>query len=499
MVNDGSRYFGPYTSASAVYQTLDILRKAFPYLTCDREIDGNDERACLYYDIKLCSAPCIGVINQEDYRASIQSLMDFLQGRSDEIVKRMEQQMWDAAERMDYERAAQLRDQLGAMEKITHRQKVVFPTSVDQDVMAFARENGDACVQIFFIRSGKIVGREYYVLEGTDDEVPQEVMSDFVKQFYDQAAEIPPEVLLPHEIEEAQIIERWLRSKRGNKVVLKVPRRGQKRQLVEMAAANASETLGMLRAQWEADTLKQETALTELQDALDLPTPPTRIECFDISTTQGTAISASRVVFVKGVPRKSEYRKFNIRTVVGKSDDYASMREALDRRFRRWQDAQENPGELAPGKKRDETWSLLPDLLIVDGGKGQLSMAVEVLEKYGLMGRVPVVGLAKQHEELFLPGNPKPVYLPRRSQALYLVQRVRDEAHRFAISHHRQRRVKLGIASQLDAIPGIGPSRRKALLRAFGSLDAIRKAPPEKLAEVPGIGPELAAVIKAEL
>ncbi len=502
MVNDGSRYFGPYTSAAAVYQTLDVLRKAFPYLTCDRQITGSDERACLYYDIKLCTAPCIGAVNQEEYRATIQGLMDFLQGRSDEIVSRLERRMWEASEAMDYEKAAHLRDQIRALAQITQRQKVVSPSSVDQDVLAFAREDGDACVQIFFIRSGKIVGREYYVLEGTaDDEDPAGVMADFLKQFYDKAADVPSEVLLPHEIEEAQIIERWLQSKRGNKVMLRVPRRGQKRELVRLAAENAAETLGMLRAQWQASTHKQETALQEIQAALGLAHPPGRIECFDVSNTQGTAISASRVVFVKGVPRKSEYRKFNIRSVTGHPDDYASMREALDRRFRRWHEAQEIAGRepVSPGQKKDETWSRLPDLLIVDGGKGQLGAAVEVLEKYGLRDRVPVAGLAKQREELFVPGRGDPLLLPRRSQGLYLMQRIRDEAHRFAITQHRARRTKLGIASQLEAIPGIGPARRRALLRRFGSLDAIRAASVEEIAALPGIGPELAALVKDEL
>jgi excinuclease ABC subunit C len=367
----------------------------------------------------------------------------------------------------------------------------------NQDVIAFAREDNDTCVQIFFIRSGKIIGREHYVLEGAADEDPADIMGGFIKQFYDKAAEIPAEVLLPHEIEEAQIIESWLRSKRGNKVVLNVPQRGQKADLMRMATDNAAEMLHGLRAQWEADTHKQEGALNELQEALNLPDAPGRIECFDISNTQGTAISASRVVFVQGTPHKGDYRKFNIRTVTGSPDDYASMREALTRRFQRWQDAQSE--QRAPGQKSDPAWSLLPDLLIIDGGKGQLGVAVEVLEHFGLMGEVPVVGLAKQREEIFLPGRSQPVLLPLRSQGLYLIQRVRDEAHRFAITHQRSRRDKLGIASQLDQIPGIGPARRRVLLRTFGSLDGIRAASEDELAGVPGITRQLAEVIKAEL
>lgn len=498
MVKDGSKYFGPYTNVGAVYQTLDVLRRAFPYLTCDRVITGKDERACLYYDIKLCNAPCIGAVNQEEYRTMIQSFMDFLQGKSEGIVHRLKQRMQAASEDLKFEEAARLRDQLLAVEQVVQRQKVVSTLDVNQDVIAFAREDNDACVQIFFIRSGKIIGREFYVLEGTADEEDPGIMAEFVKQFYDRAAEIPPEVLLPHEVEEAQIIEHWLESRRGNKVVLKVPQRGQKRDLVRLATENAVECLANMRAQWHADTHKQETALQEVQRALNLPNPPNRIECFDISNTQGTAISASRVVFVQGVPRKSEYRKFNIRTVIGSPDDYASMREALDRRFRRWMDAQQ-PQEDLPGKKDDPTWSLLPDLLIIDGGKGQLSEAIEVLKAYDLFGKVPVMGLAKQREEIFLPGKHDPILLPRRSQGLFLIQRVRDEAHRFAITHQRNRRDKMTIKSQLDRIPGIGPARRRALLKVFGSVAGIRAATEEEIAAVPGIPRDLAATIKAEL
>jgi excinuclease ABC subunit C len=494
MAQDGSRYFGPYTSAAAVYQTLDVLRRAFPYLTCNRDITGQDERACLYYDIKLCNAPCIGAVSQEEYRQIVHDLMDFLRGRSEEIVAALTERMHRAADALDFERAARLRDQLEAIYRVTQHQKVISPTSVDQDVIAFARENGDTCAQVFFIRNGKIIGREYFVLESAEDEAPAELVSEFVKQFYNEAAEVPPEVLLPNEIEEARIIEEWLNTRRGNKVILTVPHRGKKKDLVRMACENAAETLAMLRAQWASDTHRQEAALQELQEALGLPNRPNRIECYDVSNTQGTAIVASRVVFVKGAPRKSEYRRFNIRTVMGQSDDYASLREALTRRFRRWAEAQKSDG-----KEVDPTWAMLPDLLIVDGGKGQVSMGVEVLADFGLTDAVPLIGLAKQYEEVFRPGQSRPLVLPRRSQGLYLLQRVRDEAHRFALAHHRQRRRKAGVASILDSIPGVGPTRRKALLTAFASLNAIREATEDDLAAVPGIGPELAAVIKASL
>ena len=503
VVNDGARYFGPYVAMWAVQNTLQTLRKVFPYLTCDRVITGNDERPCLFYDIKLCNAPCIGAVNQAQYRAMISELMDVLGGKSEGVTSRISTEMNDAAERLDFEKAAALRDQLKAIDFITREHKAVSPGLADQDVIALARDDGDAVVQILFIRNGKLIGSDSRALNGTEDENDPEVLGEFIKRFYGESAEVPPEIVLPQSIEEARIIERWLRDKRsGKRVTITVPQRGDKRHLLDIAKENANETLHMLRAQWQADTVKQETALGELQKALNLTTIPNRIECYDISTTQGTAIVASRVMFVMGVPKKAEYRRFNINTVSHKgSDDYQSMREALTRRFNRWKNAHENPSPVAPGKEdRDETWRLLPDLLMVDGGKGQLGIAVEVLKEFGLFERVPVVSLAKQFEELYLPGQPAPVILPRRSDALYLVQRIRDEAHRFAITSHRARRNKIGMVSQLEAIPGVGPTKRKALLKAFGnSIDAIRAASAAELAAVPGINSKLAELIKDSL
>jgi excinuclease ABC subunit C len=484
MVEDGSRYFGPYTSAWAVYQTLDALRRIFPYLTCDRVITGQDKRACLYYDIKLCTAPCIAAINQAGYRQMIADLMAFLGGHSEGILSRLQSEMQQAADQLRFEKAGALRDQLGAVQAIIERQKVVFAADyLDSDVLAMARSDGEACVQIFFIRGGKLIGREYFILEGTEDSPNADVMAQFVKQFYTQAASIPQQVMLPEEIEEAKIISQWLRSRRGgDKVEIFVPKKGQPHELVQMAAENASETLSALRAQWQADTHKQEQALAELQSAFRLPAPPNRIECYDVSNIQGTAIVGAMVVFEQGVPSKSLYRKFNIESVVGAPDDFASMEEMLTRRFRRWRSAQETSAQ--PGSKPDASFSFLPDLIIVDGGKGQLSRAIGVLEQFELFGRVPVVGLAKQQEEIFFPNKPDSLLLPRHSQALYLIQRIRDEAHRYGITAHRKKRTKLGMASQLDSIPGIGPNRRKALLKQFGSLDNIRAASVDELRTV---------------
>ncbi len=500
VLKDGSRYFGPYAAMWAVQNTLRTLRRAFPYLTCDRVINGNDERPCLFYDIKLCNGPCIGAVNKEEYREMISELMDVLSGKSEPVVKRISSEMRVAAEALNFEKAGVLRDQLKAIEYITQRHKAVNPEMTDHDVIALARDKNDAAVQILFIRNGKLVGSDTRMLTGAEGEPDAEVLEQFLTQFYSEAAEIPKEIMLPSEIEGARIVEQWLRDKRrGQKVTITVPQRGNKRDLIKMAQENATEGLRMIREQWEADTHKQEQALTSLQQELGLEKPPNRIECFDISTTQGTAIVAARVVFVQGAPRKSEYRRFNIKTVSHSGpDDYQSMREALTRRFNRWKGTMDDPTQIAPGADdHDETWRLLPDLLIIDGGKGQLGIAVEVLTEFGLMGRVPVVSLAKQFEEIFFPNNPTPLVLNRRSPALYLVQRVRDEAHRYGITTHRNQRTKMGLMSRLEQIPGIGPQRRKALLKAFGnSIDAVKNATVEDLMTVKGVTAEIATSLK---
>jgi len=498
MVADGSRYFGPYTSVLAVHQTLDVLRRIFPYLTCNREITGNDSRACLYFDIKLCGGPCIGAVTQDEYHQMISDLETFLNGRTDKIVRRLYTEMEEASQGLRFERAAAIRDQLKAIEAVIERQKVVFPNDyIDSDVIAMARSDREACMQVFFIRGGKLIGRDYFLMEGTNDTPNADVLAEFIKQFYDQVPAVPGQVMLPEEIHEVRVIEEWLNTKRGGKKVkMVIPKRGHKRDLVKMAAENASETLSALQAQWEADTHRQEQALGDIQEHLNLPVPPNRIECYDISNTQGTAITASMVIFEQGVPKKAHYRRFNIRSVAG-PDDFASMEETLRRRFNRWRTTQQETKE--PGTKPDLSFSTLPDLLIVDGGKGQLSRAVKVLEDFELTDKIPVAGLAKREEEIFMPGRDRPILLPRKSEGLYLVQRIRDEAHRFAISAHRKRRAKLGMASILDAIPGIGPTRRKALLQHFGSIEAIRQATEDELANAPKMNPGLAEAVKTHL
>lgn len=500
MDNDGGAYFGPYTSAWAVFQTLDVLRKIFPYLTCDRVITGQDARACLYYDIKLCLGPCIGAVNQAGYRQMIDDLGRFLRGDSQPVVERLKREMQAASAALHFERAAALRDQLMALERVLEKQRLITAEQMDSDVIAFARDDrhdGNACVQIFFVRAGRLIGREYFVLEGADEATDSEVLTQFLQQFYAEAAYIPSEVIVPDTVAEAEVITQWLQTRRGgHKVMLTVPRQGTGRDLVQLAAENAAETLASLRAQWEADTNRHTQALAELHAALNLPAPPNRIECFDISNTQGTASVASMVVFEQGAPAKKHYRRFNIKTVTG-PDDFASMREALTRRFQRWAQGADAPA--SPGQKKDDSFARLPDLLIIDGGKGQLGVAVAVLAEFNLTGRVPVCGLAKQHEEIFLPGRADPINLPRRSPALYLVQRVRDEAHRFALTGHRARRSKLGLASQLDAIPGIGPAKRRALLARFGSIEGIRQASDDDLRQVKGVTGKVLEALRAAL
>ena len=497
MVHDGARYYGPYTGTWAVHQTLDMLRKVFPYMTCDREITGKDTRACLYHDIKLCSAPCIGAISRREYYAMMEKLGSFLEGKTDEIVSGLKREMEEASDKMLFERAAMLRDQIQAVAKVVEHQKIISSDDVNSDVIALARSEDQACVQMFFVRGGKLIGQEYFVLQGTADEVDSEVLTEFIKQYYEQAPTVPPQMLLPVEIEESKLIHQWLRQKRGGKKVeIRVPKTGEQKDMVNMAAENAIETLKALRTTWENDTNKQNEALAELQKALNLPAPPNRMECYDISNTQGTNSVGSMVVFLQGVPAKKHYRRFNIKTVEG-PNDFESMTEVLTRRINRWLSAQEKNAET--GGKADESFAMLPDLIIMDGGKGQLGRAVEVLEKFNLLGKVHVVGLAKREEELFLPGISESILLDRHSQGLYLVQRIRDEAHRFAITAHRNRRTKAGLASTLEKIPGIGPVKRKALLKKFGSVEGVADAQIDELMLIKGIDRDLAETIKDTL
>ena len=508
---DGARYFGPYTSSRASYQTLDALRRVFPYLDCDRTIDGQDERPCLYYHIKLCGGPCIGSQTSEEYRHTIRQLMDFLEGKADDTIRSLTAQMERAAENLQFELAALYRDRLKAAQRIAEQQKIVSPSLEDADYIALAQDErtGDTAVQVFTVRNGRLMGRESFLLEGTETpqaDVNQQGMliSAFIQQFYDNV-ETPPKLILVQAMpNNSDVLADWLSAKRESNVELRLPQRGPKRDLLRMAEQNAAEYLRLQQAEWAADTNRQTQAIADLQKMLQLPEPPARIECYDISTLQGTNTVGSMVVFAKGAPLKSAYKRFKIRGKgsQGSPDDFGSMQEMLRRRFRRAveEDVLDDPGERARKKAQsaDENWRILPDLVIIDGGKGQLSMAVEVLEEFGLSQRVPVVGLAKREEEIFRPGESKSLWLERGSQALYLVQRIRDETHRFAITYHRKLRGKAQIHSKLDDVKGIGPKRRKALLVYFsGDLDKVGQASIDDLLAVPGMNRKAAEAVKA--
>jgi excinuclease ABC subunit C len=496
LADDGSRYFGPYGSAGAMRETLNTLRKTFPFLDCDRTITGRDPRACLYYDIGLCLGPCIGAVDREGYREMIGRLCRFLEGDTEPVLADLRRQMAEHAQRLEFEQAARVRDRLQAIDKVVERQRIIAPTLADQDIIAIAREDGSAIAQVFFVRQGKLIGREVFQLDGTEDEPSGEVLASFVKQFYDAAAPVPGEIILPEEVAESEIIARWLADKRGTRVNIAVPKRGRKRELVEVAIENATETMRALRAaravEGTADVAA--AAVAELQAALDLPRPPRRIECYDISNLQGTYTVGAMVVFEQAVPLRSDYRHFRVRTVEDQ-DDFAALGEVLTRRFERLRRyrADGPSGDQAPG-----AFEQAPDLVLIDGGKGQLGVAVAVLQRLGL-DDLPLAALAKREEELFRPGLAEPLVLPRDSQALFLVQRARDEAHRFAISFNRKLRTQDGLRSSLDAVPGIGAKRRRALLTHFGSLERIRGASIDELAAVPGMSRRAAEQVKAYL
>lgn len=489
IVQDGGRYFGPYTSAGSAHKALNLLNRLFPYRKCDKKITGHDD-VCLYYHIGQCLAPCIGETTPEAYMNAIENAALFLSGRGDEILRPLEEEMQQAADAWNFERAAEVRDRIDAVKHVLERQKVVSSDNTTTDVIAVAQgPGGDAGVQVGFLRNGKLLGSEFFPMSARIEDEPSELIGSFIGQFYAEAALIPARLALQHPLPSADepVVLEWLRERRGGKVEVIVPQRGQKRALVEMVAKSASDNLEQNRVKFLSDEMRMTAAMDELGSALDLPRMPRRIECFDISNIQGTNPVASMVVFEDGRPAKREYRRFAIKTVHG-ANDFAMMQEVIRRRFRRAADRDEE----TEGK-----WTTLPDLVIIDGGKGQLNAALAALGETGI--DVPMVGLAKENEELYLPGQPEPVILPRDSQALYLVQRVRDEAHRFAVTFHRQKRTRQAFTSSLDSIPGIGPKKKRALIRQFGSVAAIREASMEELTKVDGIDVKLATTIKAHL
>jgi excinuclease ABC subunit C len=518
---DGNRYFGPYTNAGAVDATLDLLNKIFPFRTCRYEDApwappspaGERKqkllpRPCTQYFIHRCVAPCVAKVTPEEYRAVIRQVILFLEGKHEAVLDDLRAQMSQAAEDLEFERAAALRDRLDAVEQLLAKQKIInTTTTTDQDVIALASVDDETCAQIFFFRGGKLAGRESFILKGTRDTAPGEIMASFLQQFYSQAPAIPGEVIVQHEPDDAEALHDWLRERRGGAVALTAPRRGDKVRLVEMVAQNASEAIEMERIRWLSDSQKTALALQELQTVLNLAAPPQRIECYDISNIQGTANVGSMVVFEGGKAKNSDYRRFKIKFVEG-ANDYASHQEMLRRRFKRMERGQEEApmeeviasetgGDAAPA----DSFQAMPDLLIIDGGRGHVNADLAVLDELGI--HIPIIGVAKEdhgaigeHEEIYLPQAPDPLVLPRGSQGLYLIQRIRDEAHRFAITYHRQVRSTKTFTSLLDEVPGIGPKRKKALIRHFGSVRAIAAASVADLAAVEGMTRDAAERVK---
>jgi excinuclease ABC subunit C len=539
LVRDGSRYFGPYASASSVDETLKLLRKIFPFRTCNLDIPEGKrvlERPCLLYYINRCQGPCIQAIEKAEYRATITKIVDFLEGKQEGIAAELRADMQQHSDGLRYEQAAIARDKLRAVERTMEQQKMAAFSRAEQDVVGMAREEGEACLQLFVIRNGKMIGREHFIVENAREATDGEVLASFLQLYYAATERPPREVLLPLVPADADALAAFLADRRGSRVNVHVAERGEKRRLVALATQNAVEALAKERAEWLADEGKRDEALEQLSAALALARPPERIECYDMSNIQGTSAVGSMIVFVNGRPEPREYRRFRIRSG-DTPDDFRMMAEVLRRRFIRASRLRsetgalslaavgadevgegdgepDEPQDLEPGSgpveangdserdrrhrtRRDIGWAL-PDLVIVDGGKGQLSAAMGVMKELGLTD-VPLAGLAKRFEELYVPGRSTPIVLPAKSQGLYLVQRIRDEAHRFAITYHRTVRGKKALASVFDEVPGIGPARKKALLKRFGSVRRIREASLDEVAQTPGVGRAAAERLKQHL
>ena len=488
--NDGARYFGPFASAGSVRKTLDLLKRLFPYRSCTKTITGNDSRPCLEYHIKRCVAPCTGYASRNDYSEVIAQVVMFLEGNTKEIVSDLKTTMLEASDNLEFERAGALRDRLKAIEKVYEGQNVVELGSEELDVIGAAYGGEEAWVEIFFIRQGKLIGRDHFTMSGTREEDGQEILARFIEQFYSSASHVPRKILVPESITDKEMVAGWLETKRKGPVEINVPQRGAKRRLIEMVTTNAAQGLEQLKLKWISDSTRMETAMSELQEELNLPRSPKRIECYDVSHIQGTNTVASMSVFQDGKPLSSNYRRFKIKSHDG-NDDFASMREVLSRRFKRLKNARD-------GGEENASFAAAPDLVLIDGGKGQLSSAVEVMLHLGLQD-IQLASIAKREEEIFLPDAAEPVIMPKNSQGLFLLQRARDEAHRFAVTFHRNLRGKSSVKSALDLVPGIGPKRRKMLIRSFGSVKGIREASEDQLAAAPGMTAKVARQIKEHL
>jgi excinuclease ABC subunit C len=480
---DGARYFGPFASAKSVRETLRLLKQLFPFCSCRRQITGRDIRPCLEYHMHRCLGPCIGKVSRDEYVEVIKDVILFLDGHQDIVVRELSRKMAEASEKMQFERAAWLRDRIRAVESVVEGQRLAAAVRGNLDAIAMAQSGDLADVQVFFIRNSRLVGREHFTVEGVEGESPSRVMTSFVKQYYLSAAVVPSLILLQYPIEDEQVIARWLGAQRGGTVTFRVARRGARRELINVVAENARQGLEMLKLKLDSSAEAVSAALGELQKELLLPVKPARVECYDISNIQGAFAVGSMVVFENGQPKPAHYRRFRIRTVET-PDDCAMLREVLRRRF-------------AKASVAEDSWAVMPDLVLIDGGRGQLNAALDVLLELGI--KVSVASLAKEREEVFLPGVSSPIAMPPNSPARRLLQRVRDEAHRFAVGYHRRLRQKRSTASVLDGVPGLGAQRRKALVRRFGSLRGIKSATVDELRTVPGITAKLAERLKEYL
>ena len=491
---DGARYFGPFASAGSVRQSMDLVKKLFPYRSCTKKITGTDPRPCLEYYIHRCVGPCAGLADRDEYAEVVKQVILFLEGNTEQVTGQLRGKMEEAAGQLEFERAAVLRDQVAAITKFEEERtvKVDSGRQTDLDAIAVSVAASETWVEVFFIRRGKLIGRDHFFMDGPQDDEPSAIIAQFVQQFYATALEVPPTILVQHEPpeEDAPFLLGFLRDKRGGAVRIVRPQRGENRKLLQVVADNATEGLAQHRIKWLNRTDAIQGALAELEEELSLPALPRRMECYDISHIQGSNLVGSMVVFDDGKPFTSDYRRFKIKAVEG-IDDYASMKEMLTRRFKRLSQAINNPDPVG----KVDTWGVMPDLVIIDGGKGHLSAAREVMLHLGLE-QIPLCSLAKENEELFVPHTPEPIMLPRNSQALYLMQRIRDEAHRFAISFHRNLRSKSSLKSSIDMVTGIGPKRKRMLLRQFGSLQGIKEASVDEIAAVPGLTRSLAVRLK---
>jgi excinuclease ABC subunit C len=477
----GVRYFGPFAHAYAIRDTLDILLRTFPVRTCSQGVFDRSRRSgrpCLLFHIERCSAPCTGYITPEDHRAIVLALCDFLDGNTRPVLRRLEAAMKDASSRQEYEMAVRYRDQLTNVRKVIERQQMVSSTSEDIDVIGVAEDELEAAIQVFFVRKGRVTGRKGYVVDKVEELDTAALIARFLEQLYSEGGDVPKQLLVPVEPSDVGFYEMWLSKARGSKVRIRVPQRGEKRALLETVTGNAAEAFTQHRLKRSSDFAARSRQLRELQKQLGMEEAPLRIECFDISNTGANEAVGSMVVFEDGLPKRSDYRRFAIRWTRGQ-DDFASMGEVIRRRFSRLVDQTGN-GE------RSRKFAYPPNLVVIDGGKGQLNRAVEVIDELAVPD-VTVVSLAKRMEEVFVPGQSEPLVIPRGSESLYLLQQIRDEAHRFALTYHRQRRAKKMTHSVLDEVAGLGPARKKRLMRHFGSVKSMREASIEDLSSVPGI------------